>query len=123
MTVDFLISTNGSQNYYTSRFLNSQSIWTAEVNVAISNIACGINITLLVLHLLRVLLGPYPLPVITAIYYLIRCQAKIIFTLQPFFRINITLITSLLTAKTVLMIAFMINFNLMTSESSKEPNK
>ena len=66
---------------------------------------------------------PTSLPVITAIYYLIRCQAKIIFTLQPFFRINITLITSLLTAKTVLMIAFMINFNLMTSEFSNEPKK
>ena len=47
----------------------------AEVNVAISNIACGINITLLLLHLLRILLGPYPLPIIVSIYYLIRSHS------------------------------------------------
>ena len=50
---------------------------TAEVNVAISNIACGINITLLLLHLLRILLGPYPLPIIVSIYYLIRSHSHL----------------------------------------------
>ena len=91
----------------------------AEVNVAISNIACGINASLLLLHLLRILLGPYPLPVIVGIYYLIRsntnydCFSNCIPHLP---RINITLIISLLTAKTILMIAFIHNFNTMTSE-------
>ena len=76
----------------------------AKVNVAVSRITTVGNMVMLVPYLLRVLLGPLHPALVAVVYY------------YPG-RAILTLTISLLTAKTLLMAAFILRFEIMTGEA------
>jgi hypothetical protein len=76
----------------------------AKLNVAISTAAAAINIGLLILpYFARILLGPLPHFVIVCIYYQFRSVTL--------------LIICLVATKTVLMTAFILDFDRMSGET------
>ena len=74
--------------------------YSAKVNVAILHTATAGNTLALVPVIARLLFGPFPVPVVLAIYYL--------------FRVIIIFTVSILTIKMILMSAFLVDFQLMS---------
>jgi hypothetical protein len=84
------------------QFLVSSVPSPAKVNVAINNIASVINILCLLPYGFRILFSPFHIGLVIGVYYLNR--------------LALTLIISLLTAKTIIMISFILHFNTMSGK-------
>ena len=75
---------------------------SAGLNIVINNIAACFNIALLLPPALRIIFGPLPAHFVVCVYYLIR--------------INFTFTITILTARMILMIAFILDFNTMSGK-------
>ena len=87
-----------------ANFILEHLLISAGLNVVISNIAACLNIATMLSPALRIIVGPLPTNLVVCAYYLIR--------------INITFTITILTARIVLMIAFILDFNTMSGKNN-----